>query len=362
MSLSARGEKELQRQYFTPKAAGSYGGIENLYRAVQQHKIKRNDVKKWLNNQDTYTLHKPIRKNFRRNMVIVSDIDSQWQADLVSMQDFAKENDGLKYILTAIDILSKYAWCVALRDKTGATVAKAFEHIFEDGRIPIKLQTDRGREFLNKPMKSLCTTYKILHFVTSNTVKAALVERFNRTLKTKMWRYLTDHNTYRYIDILPDLLHSYNRTYHSTIRCRPVDVTKHNALKIWRNIYGAYAAGKKIKPTLNIGDHVRISKHKGVFAKGYEQSYTDEIFTIYGINTKGNKPLYKLKDLSGDAIEGSFYIEEVQRVPHDQHRVYKIEQIIKKKRIGGKTLCFVKWRGYPKKFNSWIEEKQLINI
>uniref|UniRef100_A0A803J9B6 Integrase catalytic domain-containing protein n=1 Tax=Xenopus tropicalis TaxID=8364 RepID=A0A803J9B6_XENTR len=353
----------LQRQYFNPRAPGSYGGIENLYREVKKHRLKRKDVKEWLNQQDVYALHKPVRKNFKRNKVVVSDIDSQWQADLVSMIDLSKENDGIKYILTVIDVLSKYAWCCGLRNKTGTAVATAFQRIFEeDHRTPIKIQTDRGKEFLNKEVKQLFDKYKIRHFVSSDTVKCSLVERFNRTLKTKMWRYLTKRNTFRYIDILPNLVYSYNHTYHSSIRCRPADVTKQNSLKIWKNLYYEYFSSKKIKPKFKIGDDVRISKYKGTFSKGYEQSYTDEIFTIYDINTRGLRPLYKLKDLADDPIDGSFYAEEIQKVPPDQNRIYRIEKIIKRKNIDGINLFFVKWMGYPPKFNCWIEENQLTDL
>lgn len=360
---SVRSEKILQKHYYDAKVPGSFGGVENLYKAVKKHGIKKKDLLPWLNHQDAYTLHKPVRKKFVRNMIVVSDIDSQWQADLVSMIDHSGDNNGIKYILTVIDVLSKYAWCVGLRDKTAASVARAFEVIFEhERRVPQKLQTDRGREFMNKPMKRVCRNHNIHHFFTTNTVKAALVERFNRTLKTKMWRYLTKHNTFRYINILPDLVYSYNRTYHTTIRCRPVDVTKNNSLRIWRRIYSKTLTAKPIKPCLKIGDHVRISQYKGAFSKGYEQSYTDEIFVIDAVNTKFQKPMYKIADLSGEAIDGSFYKEEIQKVPLDENRVYRIEKILKKRRLRGKTFYFIKWRGYPTKFNSWIEENQLTDV
>ena len=192
-------EKLLHNIYYTPSAAGSFGGLKPLFREAKKQvkTLKLGDVSRWLSDQDAYTLHRPARIHFKRNKTVVSKVDAQWQADLVDMQQYARHNNGYKYILVCIDILSKYGWVKALKGKTGKEVASAFEAVFkQDGRKPDKIQTDRGGEFLNKPVTGLFKKYGILHFVTNNEVKAGVVERFNRTLKTKMWRSINQSDLY----------------------------------------------------------------------------------------------------------------------------------------------------------------------
>ncbi len=121
--------------------------------------------------------------------------------------------------------------------------------------------------------------HDINHFATATDLKASVVERFNRTLKSRMWRFLTATNSRRYIDVLQDIIQGYNTSYHRSIRMRPVDVDKVNEGQVFQNLYGDI---KKQKTVFNfkVGDVVRISKVRGPFAKGYEQNYTEEFFTV----------------------------------------------------------------------------------
>ena len=137
----------LQKLYYEVDRPSALGGVDKLYREARRYGLKRTQVLDWLRQQPGYTLHKPARKDFRRNRVIVFDIDSQWQADLVDLQHLSRLNQGYKYLLTCIDVLSKYGWVVQLKSKTGASLVVAFESIFQEGRKPEKLQTDAGTEF-----------------------------------------------------------------------------------------------------------------------------------------------------------------------------------------------------------------------
>ena len=141
--------------------------------------------------------------------MVVYGIDHQWQADYLGK--LAYYNKGFKYLLTCIDVLSKYAWVLPLKDKTGTSLKEAFQVIFKTGRQPICLQTDRDD----------------VHFFTmyNDETKASIVERFNRTLKTKMWKYFTHRETLKYMDVLPDMVESYNRTVHRSIGMPPAEVT-----------------------------------------------------------------------------------------------------------------------------------------
>ena len=185
--------QRIARAYYTPKQPGSFGGVDALKRAT---KIKTSTLKDWLSYQDPYTLHKPVRRTFPRRRVVVSGIDSQFQADLIDVQRLKKDNDGFAYLLTVIDVVSKYAWTVPLKNKTGPKLIAAFEHIFAQGRKPLKLQTDKGTEFLNKPFQKFLKEEGVEFFTTENEdIKASVVERFNRTIKEKLWRYFTKKKT-----------------------------------------------------------------------------------------------------------------------------------------------------------------------
>ena len=177
----AMGRSKLQQRYYDPKGVGSYGGVAALRRVVPEQ-----DVERWLSEQDTYTLHKPVRRRFKRRCVVVGGPNQQWQADLVDMSRLKKVNDGTTFILTVIDVFSKLAWCVPLKNKSAASLVAAFTQLLSNG-APNTLQTDKGTEFLNRSLQKLLKEHGVHHFATHNEeTKASIVERFNRTLKTRM--------------------------------------------------------------------------------------------------------------------------------------------------------------------------------
>ena len=146
-------EKTLTSFYLDPSQPASFGGLDAVYRAVKEkgkNKVSRKQVRDWLSQQDVYTLHKPARRRYKRIRVIVFGIDEQFQADLVDLQNLSRYNKGYKYLLTCIDIFSKYAFVLPLKTKQGQELVKAFQKIISTGRKPINLQTDQGTEFLNR--------------------------------------------------------------------------------------------------------------------------------------------------------------------------------------------------------------------
>ena len=224
-------EKTLKSIYLDPSQPASFGGLDAVYRAVKEggnSKISRKQVQDWLSQQDVYTLHKPARRHYNRSRVIVSGVDAQYQADLVDVQSLSRYNKGFKYLLTCIDIFSKYAWVVPLKTKQGQELVKAFKSILSSDRKPRKLQTDQGTEFLNRVFQKFLRDNDIDFFTTNSGLKASVVERFNRTFKNKMYKYFTYKNTLSYIDVLPQLIKSYNNTYHRSIKMKPSQVTKAN--------------------------------------------------------------------------------------------------------------------------------------
>ena len=179
--------KKLERVYFDPSHPAGFGGAQRLAKATG---VSLKKVKAWLTKQSTYTLHKPLRKKFKRSPTVVAGIDHQWQADLSDVSSISTKNDGYRFLCCVIDVFSKYAWVIPIKDKKGDTLVKAFEQI--KGRKPLRLQTDKGTEFLNRKFQAYLKKRNIHFFVTHNAeTKASVVERFQRTLKQRMWRYFT---------------------------------------------------------------------------------------------------------------------------------------------------------------------------
>ncbi|CAL1298499.1 unnamed protein product [Larinioides sclopetarius] len=160
----------MNKAYEDPSHDASFGGIDSLYRAAQGQ-VPKKEIQKWLQGVNAYTLHRPIRKKFQTNRVIVYVIDQQWQADLVDLISIKKFNKGFRYILTCIDILSKYAWVVPLKRKRGVDIINALKFIFKDRRHPQYLQTDQGTEFKNAKFQLFLKENKINFFTTFNATK-----------------------------------------------------------------------------------------------------------------------------------------------------------------------------------------------
>ena len=350
---SSKQELKLKQKYYTPKQPGSYSGQKALQRSS---KLKKSIVKEWLSHQDAYTLHKPVRYKFPRRKTIVGGIDHQWQADLIDVQSLNKENDGYKYLLTVIDILSRYAFVVPIKNKTGPVVKAAFESILSKSkRKPMKLQVDKGLEFKNLTFLNFLQEQGIEYFTTENDdIKAAIVERFNRTLKDRLWRYFTRKNSLRYVEVLQKLVWSYNHTFHSSIGRAPAQVNNSNQEEVWQLLYGQQVKTKKSK-SLKVGDKVRISKTRRQFKKGYLPSWTEELFTVSKVK-RTTPTTYNLTDDHGEELKGSFYNQELQKVAAKS--TYRIESILEHK-AGPPKLYLVKWYGYDSSFNSWIPETSL---
>lgn len=298
-------------------------------------------------------LHKPARKNFTRRHVLQRGINDTLQIDLVEMLPYAKVNNGYKYMLTVIDIFSKKGYAKALKNKTSAEVTKAMETVLNQiGSSPKNIHSDQGKEFFNQHFKNLMSQNNINHYHTFTHMKASIVERFNRTLKTWMWKMFSLNGNYKWINMLDTLIENYNNHYHRTIKMKPNEVAQHNEQQILRSVYtshnAAYYQGQRFK----VGEKVRISKYKGIFAKGYEPSWSTEIFTVYKVQY--TSPItYLLKDHTDTEVAGCFYEFELQKTRKPD--TYLVEKILKKK--NGKV--FVKWLGFDTIHNSWVNKKQL---
>ena len=342
--------------YYDISKPGSYGGVDSLVRSNRG--VKKKSIQKWLEGEDTYTMHKPIKRKFRRRKVIVGGINQQFQADLIDLQNIKKWNNKINYLLTCIDVFSKYVYVIPLKDKTGVSITNAFKQIFKQlNKLPFHLQTDSGKEFLNNTFQKYLKDKKVKHFVTWNQdTKSSIVEIFNRTLKRRMFRYFTKHSTKRYIEVLPSLVHSYNNTYHRSIKYAPSQVDSENQEEVWQRLYGNNHHEPDPDPFTE-GTRVRISKAKGLFEKGYLPNWTEELFTIEKVLYRTDPITYTVKDDADVTLRGTFYKEELQKV--GEKAVYRIANILKKRRVKGNQQYLIQWLGYPRSFDSWVPAKDV---
>ena len=351
--------------YTNPMEPGSFTSSGKLLKH-HFHKKTKNTINKALQTLDAYTKHKPVIRKFQRNKVIVGGMNEQWQIDLMDMQKLAKYNKGFKYILTVIDVFSKYAWAIPIKTKSNENVTSALKIILDKGQKPKKIQSDKGKEFLGHIFQNFLKAKNITFFTSENDeIKASIVERLNRTLKEKLWRYFTFNGTYKYIDILQAMVHSYNNTIHSTLKMTPTQITAKNQEEVFYNIYKINnkqikKAWQKTKDrTVQLGDKVRIAKTRSKFDKGYEPNWTTEIFTV--TKYRGKRGCVIEAD-DGEEIKGVFYPEEVQKVLKSQTDTYPIEKVLKYRGKGNRKEAYVRWKGYSDKFDQWILAKNITKI
>ena len=353
----------LKELYYNPKKAGSYGGITSLWNAVKAegnpHKLKYGDIKKWLSEEETYNLHKPYNDKFKREAIIVGKRDQQWDSDILVLDKLAKYNKGIKYLAVFIDLFSRKLWVEPLKKKTPDAMVQAMKKIFKKGRKPDFMRTDQDKAYTAKTTQKFFKTENIKHFVAYNLYHANYSERCIRTLKGKIFKYFTKHQTNKYIDHLQDFVDSYNNSKHSFLKMAPNQVTPENQQEIYEKLYLPTELKREKTPVIfkfKVGDKVRIAAERKVFKKGYEQSWTDELFIVHK-RIGSDPPRYHLIDMNGEEIKSTFYAQELQLARDDG--VYKVEKILRYRRRKGVREALIRWQGYPASFDSWVDTKEL---
>ena len=253
----------------------------------------------WSKQSEMYTMQKSARKNFLRERIYMNSIDYLWEIDLVDVSRLEEDNDGYTFLLVCIDTFSKYVWIRPLKKKTGKATVEAFTDIVsKDGRTPKNLRYDQGTEFTNRQFQQVLQTMNSNGYDAINEAKAAIVERVTRTLKNNMYRYFRAENTFRYLDVLQDLVESYNNTYHRSIGMQPSQVNSRNEFQVFRRVFPASHLRKR-RVEVKEGDHVRISLKKRMFEKEHAATWTEEIF-------KSTPPTFIIEDLLGGRLKASF--------------------------------------------------------
>jgi len=353
-------DEKIIQDYTTPGHPIAYSGISNIFNYYNRQ-VPLTRIRKILSGNEGYTLHKEFH-NQQRNITYKHFKRYQFQMDLVEVQQLAQKNDGYRYLLNCIDIFTRYAFVRPLKDKSAPQVLDAFKSILDEAITkPYMVVMDKGAEFSNKLFKDFCNRNNIKFINPQASVHAAFIERFNRTLQLLMYKYMTDNETERYIDVLPQLVQTYNKRMHRMIKTTPE--------KAEANVNGEHLSlallqqeqVKKIKtkkPKLAVGSFVRIAKQKGKFSRGYSEQTMQEIFKIKSVNTSKPIPLYNLTDYDGkEDIVGGFYEFELTPV---ETKVFRIEKVLRKRNYRGKRQIFVKWKGFGDNHNSWIDETNIV--
>lgn len=314
----SRFDRILKTIYYNPEHPAGYGTVENLYKAVKakRQKITRRAVENWLDGQKSHTLHRRIVRKFKRRKTIAKGPHEIYQIDLVDMSSLARENSGYRYILTCIDVFSRFAAAVPIKTKKAADVLSAFKKVLKKmsrTKKPKFVHSDKGTEFMNKHFQTWLTKNKIHHYYTNSEMKAAIVERFNRTLRIRMHKSFTARQSLKYTPILDQLVESYNNRKHRILGTAPSKVNNKNKKEIFERQYGPYLAEKASRFKFKINQTVRISRAKNLFEKGADQGWTKEIFRIID-RYHSNPPTYALVDKNNQVIQGIFYEAELSRV------------------------------------------------
>ena len=320
-------------KFFDKKSAGSGVKHVDTKLAPQNHQLAEE-------------LHKPIIRKFEKRKVHAAFKYNIWGADLADMQLLSKYNKGIRFLLCVIDTFSKYAWVVPLKDKKGISIVKAFQiTLKQSNRKPNKIWVDKGSEFYNVSFKKWLRDNDIVLCSTNNEGKSVVAGRFIRTLKSKIYKYMTSISKNVYIDKLDDIVNEYSNTYHTTIKMKPIDVRDNTYINTNNEINNK-------DPKFKVGDRVRISKYKNIFAKGYTPNWSEEVFVTKKFKNTVQWT-YVINDLNGEEIMGTFYENELQKTNQEE---FRIEKVIKRK--GDKM--YVKWKGYDNPFNSWIDKANLV--
>ena len=201
-----------------PKYDGYQRGLASMVYKFFDKKSSGSGVATEPNYQLANELHRQIIRKFKRRKVYSSFRDNIWSADLADMQSLSKCNKGIRFLLCAVDLFSKYAWVVPLKDKRGATIVNAFQNIISKGRKPNKIWVDQGGEFYNKLFKRFLKINNIEMNSTYNEGKSVVPERFIRTLENKIFKHMTALSKNVYFDVLDDIVKKYNNTVHRTIK------------------------------------------------------------------------------------------------------------------------------------------------
>lgn len=327
-------------------------------------------IQSYLQNESGYYLHRPGNVHIKRNHYSVASFNQILCCDTMHMTDIKKENDGYSHVLVCVDMFSRKAFAQAIKDVKCATVIDRLKIILKNNHYNL-LYTDQGTEFKCAALKRYLDKIDTSIYFSVSYVKVAIVERFIRTLRLKIERYMTTQHTRRYIDVLQDLVTSYNQTYHRTIGRSPASVNAANRDEVFQYQYLSFKnpkkrrtsapGSKKYRYTFKVGDFVRYADtQRRAFAKESKtERWSEEVFKVKRRFKRDEIPIYKLEDLKDREVAGTFYAEELFPAKYDPAAYYNIDPKYPIKKIGtGKNTRYrVRFQGWSKDFETDVDPR-----
>ena len=368
--------------YFDPKHSAAFSGLEKLWQAVRPSgMVTKKQLKLWLREQDTYTAFFPLKRKFVRPKTISPRANFIWGSDVAYMLAFSEENDNHPYFVVFIDIFSRYAYAQPLKNLQARTMLSIMQQLFDEHTQPNVLYTDSGSEYVNRAVRQFLKMKNIKHYVSRNEKKVAHAERLIKQIKRKLYQYMSEKNTHRWIDVLPDVMNAYNNSVHRVIKMTPRQARKKKQnFKVWTNQYfnkpllqstndaddGNHATThrprtKKKPYKFEVGDRVKVSALQRPFSREYDEKFTTESFTVTDRRMQQGIQSYSIKDEMNEPIIGWFYPQELLHVVVPNDKKYRIEKVLKRRTRKGKQELFVKFQGLPKKFNTWVSDFENLN-
>ncbi|KAJ8305147.1 hypothetical protein KUTeg_017301 [Tegillarca granosa] len=361
-------DEKLKKIWNDHKNPAGYAGAKALYNATKG-KYSLSKIKRWLRNQQAYSVRKQIHTG-TKSKITSAGFNYMWDLDLADVSNIKQYNDGIQFLLICIDTFSRYAFVEPIKNKQASSILKALTKVIRQ-RKPSLIRTDRGSEFVNQGFKKFCKDNEIVHIESLSDHKAAYAEAFIRTLKHVLYTYFQSKKTYKFINVLQDLVKGYNHRKHSRLHgFSPAEINEDTQYLLWRKIYAqkpkkeykfeigdiAYLRKQPVKILarfrrntyknmyqllslsnktelkgsfdekelrkslrkrspykFKIGDLVRITHKQRSFKRGYHQKWTEEVFKISNRYLRNGKPIYKIEDLDDEPIEGFFYNSNYKR-------------------------------------------------
>ena len=357
-------KKTINDEYFADHAH-SFGG---KYRLIKHFgKKDKKLIQDALDENDIYTRFKQYRKLKHFSPIYVYRKRQLLQADIVFFnpkvqgKELSGDNDDFKYLFTCIDVFTKFAWTFPLKQNNCANAIKCFKEIVNTGGGHIEnIQTDMGSEFKCKEMKRFCKDENINHYFSRTDRKCAVVERFNLTIQSLIYKMMEKAMSLRWIDMLQPAMKVYLSRHHRTIGMSPKQGELEKNHELIRQKYVekyVKAALRKKKPNFKVGDTVRIYHGKTKFERGYLEKFTGEHFIIRKVYDNLILPRYELSDWKGEHVKNGVFFEN-ELVKYNPPEYYN-SSIIKKRGKGKNVRYLVKYQGWPDEYNEWKKPSEL---
>ena len=335
----------------------SFGGKNQLYNL-----FKKEEVDEALSKSDIYTRYKQHKKPKRFSPIYVYRKRELFQSDVVffTNKELVSANGGYKYLLTTIDVFTKMAWVYPLKENTCNNMMLCFKDILSKcGKKPDRLNTDRGSEMICKKFEIYLKENKINHYLSYSLRKCPVVERFNLTIQSLLYKIMAANKSKEWVKFLDQAMKIYLNRRHRTIKMSPIEGDKdENEVKIRSTYLKRYIkAGLKMKkPKFSVGDTVRLFKERGNFHRGYLEDFTREYFTIVKVLTNLPVTRYNVKDYNNEIITGSFFEDEIVLFKPPE---YFESEVLKKRKTKRGVEYLVHYIGYPDSMNQWVKASDL---